>query len=247
MRLLRLSGLPDELRSRCRRIQHRLSDIGELQQADMRARPDRLTHMYGDVHSLALLILGGTGIAMHEGAQDTWTFLCRTPDAVEAGVRNALSQRLGQRWPIIKRSITLAGERRRSLNPDLVFGTAAAVGDVKYKITLDGSIGRTDLNQVATFATGYRIDKAVVVAFGTREIGEDVRVGPVAINGFNWNTSEPMPSRAADRLAEHVEGWLSAPQNSTGADTAHPPVLPRHCRRPIEMPDGRDWISAPTP
>lgn len=212
LRLLGSPALSDDLRARCRRIQYRLSDVGELRHEDKRARPDPLTRIYKDVYPLAVLILEGSGLAMHEGAQSMWTFLCRTPDAVEAGVRNILSKRLGTHWPIVKRGITLTGNWKRRLNPDLVFENAIAVGDVKYKVTSDGAIGRTDLNQVTTFATGYGVHKAVVVAFGPREIGEDVRVGTVQVNGFNWNVDELAPSRAADRLAEHVDGWLAEAQ-----------------------------------
>lgn len=207
-RLLVSPGLPDDLRARCRRIQYRLSDVGELRHEDKRARPDRLTRAYEDVHPLALLILDNISVAMRAGAHRMWTFLYRTPDAIEAGVRNSLSTRLGAHWRITKRGMTLAGDMNRTLNPDLVFGNSMAVGDVKYKVTSDGSIGRIDLNQVTTFATGYGVRSAVVVAFGTREVGERVRIGPVEINGFNWDISEPAPDRAADRLAGHLEEWL---------------------------------------
>src|SRR5262245_18655753 len=98
---------------------------------------------------------------MHEDAQPMWTFLCPTPDAVEAGLRNALSERLGTRWSITKRGKTLTGDFNRMLLPDLVFGTTDAV-DVKYKLDTDGQIRRADLNQVTTFATGYGIGRAAV-------------------------------------------------------------------------------------
>jgi hypothetical protein len=43
-----------------------------------------------------------------------------------------------------------------------------------------------NLNQVTTFATGYHAKKATVIAFGPCEAGEEVHVGPVQVNGFNW-------------------------------------------------------------
>lgn len=205
---LAFSGLPDGLRRHCRRIQYRLSDVGDLRHGDMLARPDALTRIYRDVIPLALLILGGSGVSMHQGAGATWTFLCRTPEAVEVGLRTALSERLSPRWPITKKGMELAGGRKRTLNPDLVFGHSRAIGDVKYKLSPDGGIRRADLNQVTTFATGYGVTKATVVAFGGHEVGEYVQVGGVAVNGFCWNTREPDPDRAADRLAENVERWL---------------------------------------
>lgn len=214
LRLLGLPGLPGDLRARCRRIQYRLSDVGDFRHEDSRARPDALTRIYEDVHPLAMLILNASGTSMHEGAIAMWTFLCRTPEGVEAGVRNALTERLGHRWPITKRGITLAGDQKRTLYPDLLFGDTAAVGDVKYKRADDGLIRRSDLNQVTTFATGYGVGKSTVIAFGANEIGEHVRVGPVVVKGFNWNVGEPAPSNAADRLAQHIAGWLSGTSTS---------------------------------
>ncbi|BBX66586.1 hypothetical protein MPSYJ_00470 [Mycolicibacterium psychrotolerans] len=210
LKLLNAAALSEQLRARCRRIQYRLSDVGALRPGDMRARPDLLTRAYRDVHPLALMILESSNIAMNGGNRALWTFLCRTPEPVEAGVRNCLSQRLGSRWPITKRGLTLAGDFKRVLNPDLVFGSIAAVGDVKYKVTSDGSIARADLNQITTFATGYRVAKAVVVGFGTQEVGEIVRVGPVEVSGFNWNDKDDNPLRAADRLARNIESSLES-------------------------------------
>lgn len=207
-RLLNATSLPDGLRVRCRRIIYRLDGIGELRHGDTRARPDSHTRIYRDVHPLALLILDSTGVAMHQGAESLWTFLCRTPDAVETGLRNALAEKLGPHWSITKQGKNLAGDLKRSLHPDLVFGKTFAVGDIKYKLTPDGQIRRADLNQVTTFATGYGVSRATVVAFGAAEVGEYVRVGPVGVNGFNWDILEADPGRAADRLAEHVESWL---------------------------------------
>jgi hypothetical protein len=87
MKLLTPPGLPGDLGARCRQIQQQFSDIGELRYTDVRARPNPLIRMYRDVHPLSLLGLGGAGVAMHEGAQALWKFLCQTRDAVEAGVR----------------------------------------------------------------------------------------------------------------------------------------------------------------
>lgn len=208
LRLLNSPALPEELRTRCRRIQYRLSDVGALRPGDTRVRPDLLTRVYRDVYPLALMLLGDNAVAMDEGDEATWTFLCRTPEPVEAGIRNCLAERLGSRWPISKRGLTLFGDFKRVLNPDLVFGNTSAVGDVKYKVTPDGSIGRSDLNQITTFATGFRVAQAVVIAFSRLDFGENVSVGPVEVTCLNWNTVDSSPAAVADRLSVHVERWL---------------------------------------
>lgn len=155
LRLLGVPSLPADLRARCRRILYRLSEVGDLRHEDRRATLDPLARVYRDVHPLALLILDGSGVAMREGVNPTWTFLWRTPDVIEAGIRNTLSERLEPHCRITKHGLALVGDMKRTLNPDLVFGGTVAVGDIKYKVTLDGSIRDADLNQVTTFATGY--------------------------------------------------------------------------------------------
>ncbi len=168
LRLLSLPSLPEDLQDRCRRIVYRLSDIGELRGSDLLARPDPLSRRYRDVHPLALAVLSSTGINMKEGNGSTWTFLFRTPDPVEIGVRNSLQRHLYPRWRVGKAKKILLGDRARSLNPDLVFADndgKGAVGDVKYRLNTDGEIRRSDLNQVTTFATGFRSAKALVVPF----------------------------------------------------------------------------------
>jgi 5-methylcytosine-specific restriction endonuclease McrBC regulatory subunit McrC len=209
VRLLGLPGLPLGLRERCRRIHHRLSDVGELRRPDLGVRPDALSRRYRDAHPLALAILASTGLSLEEGGKSTWTFLFRTPEAVEEGLRNALRTHLEPAWKVQKTAKILLGDRNRSLNPDLVFGRNEAVGDVKYRLTVDGEIKRGELNQVTTFATGYHAKKATVIAFGPCEAGEEVHVGPVQVNGFNWNSDGATPEQAARRLAERVESWLT--------------------------------------
>jgi 5-methylcytosine-specific restriction endonuclease McrBC regulatory subunit McrC len=209
VRLLGLSGLRLGLRERCRRIHYRLSDVGELRRADLGVRPDALSRSYRDAHPLALAILASTGLSMGEGNRSTWTFLFRTPEAVEEGLRNSLRTHLEPAWEVQKTARILLGDRNRSLNPDLVFGNNEAVGDVKYHLTADGEIKRGNLNQVTTFATGYHAKKATVIAFGPCEAGEEVHVGPVQVNGFNWNSEGATPEQAATRLAERVGSWLT--------------------------------------
>ena len=124
-------------------------------------------------------------------------------------LRNSLRTHLEPAWKVQKTAKILLGGRNRSLNPDLVFGDNEAVGDVKYRLTGDGEIKRGDLNQVTTFATGYHAKKATVIAFGPCETGEEVHVGSVQVNGFNWNSNGATPEQAATRLAERVASWLT--------------------------------------
>jgi hypothetical protein len=209
-RLLGAPVLPRDLRQRCRRILHRFSDVGDLRRTDLLITPDALSRRYRDAHPLALLILSSTGFGMAAGNRSTWTFLFRTPEAVEEGVRRALCTHLAPRWRVRKALLPLAGNRYRTLSPDLVFGSGEAVGDVKYRHAGDGEIKREELNQVVTFATGYSAAKASIIAFGGCETGEEVHVGRVRVNGFNWNPDAATPEEAAAILAARVGNWLDS-------------------------------------
>ena len=212
LRLLAWPGLPDTLRKRCMRVAYRLSDVSDLRAGDLRARPEALTRGYIEVHPLARIVLAGSGMSLESGSQTTWTFLWRTPEAVESGLRTVLQRRLEGACHLHKK-----GQRARrvtSPHPQPRSGLwgrdrAVAVGDVKYKHSSTAEIARADLNQVTTFATGYGVSRAAVVAFGSKSEGEFVEVGEVQVNQFNWNTEELEASAAADQLAVSLLRWLT--------------------------------------
>ena len=165
--------------------------------------PDFRRHHYRDSHQLALIILSSGGILPSAGPRPAWTFLFRTPDAVEEGVRGILCDRLLPNWQVDNRGRKLLGNRNRTLTPDLVFNNGDAVGDVKYKMNKSGDIDRPHLNQVTTFATGFNATKAAVIAFGPPVTSEQVQVGQVVVNALNWNTEEPSP----DAVCSSPAAW----------------------------------------
>lgn len=118
-------------------------------------------------------------------------------------------------------------DRHRSLNPDLVFddlvsGGAPAVGDVKYRRNTDGEIKRSELNQITTFATGYRADRAAVIAFGSSAAGEEVHVGPIRVNGFNWDYRLEPAEAAADLAERWNAGWPADSGGTTVTTVSRP-------------------------
>lgn len=203
-----------ELRRRARSVCSRLSGAGPLRAADRTVAPDTRTRHYRDAHQLALMILAGGALLLQGGAASLWTFLYRTPESVEEGVRATLKRHLGQTWQVAKKGKKLAGSKGRLLQPDLCFGDELAVGDVKYQLT-SGEISRPNLNQVTTFATGYGVRKAVVVAFGDAPEGEYVRVGEVDVRGINWDTSLIDPSQSGVELAHRIGSWLGESDKAT--------------------------------
>jgi 5-methylcytosine-specific restriction endonuclease McrBC regulatory subunit McrC len=210
LHVLSIPDLQNDLRRRARSVCQRLDGAGPLRGHDQRVLPDARTRHYRDAHQLALMILSCSGIGLGEGMSSVWTFLYRTPESVEEGVRASLRRHLGPAWEVAKKGKRLVGSKNRLLQPDLVFGAESAVGDIKYRRTIDGEISRSHLNQITTFATGYRAKKAVVIAFGDLPTGEFVHVGEVQVTGMNWVTSEADPEQAGAKLAVRVRTWLAS-------------------------------------
>lgn len=154
-------------------------------------------------------ILHGQGRGLEAGDHGVWTFLFKTADLIEQGVRQVLVAGLPS-VAITKQGMLLRPSSL-SLTPDLRFGTDMAVGDVKYKLTgMDWN--RNDLYQAVTFGTGFGCSKVAVIAFRTTASLElpRVRVGNVEVVPFCWNCSDAVPpEEAGSTLCSEVEAWLT--------------------------------------
>lgn len=206
-------ALPKPLRARGRRVAEKLDAAGELRTDDIYVVPDRNRPHYRGVHQLAALIMKSTGIDIGFGSQAAQTFLLRTPDAVEEGVRCALREALPPRLAVKRGgkqlvAKNLKGGKKRGVTPDLVFGEDEAVGDVKYMIT-NGDVSTAHMYQVTTFATAYGVKKSAVIGFGVDSGGATVQVGEILVRGFSWRTSAPDPRNSASELGSEVAKWLS--------------------------------------
>jgi 5-methylcytosine-specific restriction enzyme subunit McrC len=142
------------------------------------------------------------------GAEPAWAFLIRTPEAVEAGIRELLKARLSPDFQVEKKGLTLTPSPK-TLNPDLVFDNGYAVGDVKYKIQ-GPDWDNPDLYQVVAFATGYSSKKAAIGSFSTgRMTHQPLRVGDVTVSNLSWPAGPTLaPHVAATTLAASVRSWL---------------------------------------
>ena len=209
-RLARMKELSDASRTRARRIVYRMDGVGALELPDLRVRADRLSKEYSRVVPLALLVLAGCGISSTVGKQVGTAFLIRTPELIEDGMRNMLSELLPEA-AVTKRRLIL-GESGLSMNPDLVFGAGAAVGDVKYRY-LTADWNRADLNQSVAFATAFRCTRCIVVGFvrdPASSLPKLVPVGPVSATCMGWIASESTkPAESFCRLGERVRNWWS--------------------------------------
>lgn len=208
-RVSRISGLDIATRTRARQVAFRMDDVGTLTPPDLRARVDRLSSSYGTVLPLALLVLSGLGIAVSSGRLLGTAFLVRTPELIEDGLRSILKSGL-EGVSVIKRRLML-GDSGLSINPDLVFGDSLAVGDVKYR-ALGKDWSKADLNQIVTFATGFRALWAALFGFSTHNaasLPRKVTVGDVRVIAFSWLAIDAMaPEESAATLVVDVKAWL---------------------------------------
>lgn len=204
----RSTELPWHLRQRAMRITSRMDDVGDLRPHDLHARTDRRTAHYGDALALARHILHGERRTIGHGDREAWTFLIRTPEMVEEGLRKALAERLGT-WDVSAGTIQLGGTTM-TVNPDLVFNRRLAVADVKYKLS-GTEWRRPDLYQAVAFAAAARAQYAAVIGFSAshRPSTPEVRVGEISVTSIDWQADERLaPDEAADDLARRVRTWL---------------------------------------
>lgn len=193
-----------------------MEDVGTLEPADLEVPPDRRAGHYVDALQLARHILQLLGRTLSEGRSTAWTFLIRTPDVVESGIRTVLARSIGPNR-VTKEGRQATGSTL-TFNPDLVFDRGVAVGDVKYKMAA-GEWARADLYQVIAFAEAFRTNVASIVRFRrpTTAPMTDVVVGETWIREVTWLADGDLdPPEAATMLGRDISDWLvtSAPARS---------------------------------
>ena len=203
------AALPRELRKRARRIELRLGNVGQLTHNDLRYAPTARSIHYKDAHALAKSVIFGHGTSPSSGSKTAWTFLFRTPEPVEEGIRQILKTGLSPTWEVRKKGKALAGASPRTLNPDLVFGNDDAIGDVKYRLS-SGKIETSHLYQLTSFAAGYRSRHGLLIDFGPDSGSDHVEIGSIRVAAASWDIELQDPSSAAEKLCAQVERWLSS-------------------------------------
>jgi 5-methylcytosine-specific restriction endonuclease McrBC regulatory subunit McrC len=208
----RVSSIPrlDPItRTRARQIAFRMDGVGPLQPYDFRTKVDRLSASYATALPLSLLVLSGLGITISVGRQIGSAFLVRTPELIEDGLRSILRDSLVG-VNVAKRRLMLS-DSGLSINPDLVFGDSDAIGDVKYR-SLAKDWSKSDLNQIVTFATGFRSNWAALFGFSIEAasiLPRKISVGDVKAVAFSWIALETQkPEESSARLIADVSVWL---------------------------------------
>ena len=201
--------LDDLLRRRAARLLNEFADLGDLRPGDLTVSPDLRSAHYQDAWTLSKLLLDEQGVTTSVGQSPAWTFLIRTPELVESGLRNLLQDGLRPTWHLEKRRKYILGAPI-TLNPDLVFEQGRVVGDVKYKV-LD-RWHQSDLYQAIAFATGHRALGALIISFSTGSSTAalpSLVVGVLPVHSLVWCANDDIPAaRASARLIAEVKEWL---------------------------------------
>ena len=157
---------------------------------------------------LAKHLLQGQGRTLAAGGEAAWTFLIRTPEMIEAGIRQILLDGLGGGY--VRKVGRQSTGSSLTFNPDLVFGEDRAVGDVKYKVS-SGEWTRSDLYQAIAFAEAFQTKDATIVRFRqpNTDAVVDVTVGTKTIHEITWlaDTDRGPEAVAADLVAQ-ARAWL---------------------------------------
>lgn len=202
--------LPDAVRRRARRLLARFDHVGELDAHDSRWQPDRRSAHYRTAVTLARHVLQARGRSLSVGGELVWTFLIRTPELIEDGIRSVLQDHFGT-GVVTKAGVRLVGSSM-TFNPDLRFSGTGAVADVKYKLA-SGDWNRGDLYQVLAFAVSLRCFDAAIFNFVADEqspLSLSLAVGDHRVKQISWPVHALDPGVAASTFVQYVREWLDS-------------------------------------
>jgi len=201
--------LSKPIRARAMRVAARIEEADDLTPGDIRVKVDRRTAQYREPVLLAKTIIQSLGRTPLAGGHVGWTFLIRTPEAVEDALRRFLTEALPD-GSVQKTRLPLTGTTL-TICPDLVFSAPSAVGDVKYKLST-GEWIRSDLYQLVAFATGFRVHHALLVRFREPVVltCRDLMVGDVHVSERTWPADPLIPATtAAAQFVDGVRDWIA--------------------------------------
>ena len=197
-----------ETRKEAKRLLFEFPPMSPFILEDLRCGTDRRTSYYEESLTLARHILSGTGRDLEHGSSQMHAMLVKTPPLVEEGIRRMLAKGLAPSHTVRKESKRIS--EQHTLNPDLVFNDGSVVGDVKYKL-MGESWSRSDLNQLATFAAGFRAPKGILIGFsnGNHPLPKELRVGDHHLRVVAWDASGNLePKEAANKVVIEVKRFI---------------------------------------
>lgn len=189
-----------------------MEGAGDLLPTDLHASFDRRTRSYREPFALARLVIAGQGASLSTGTEAAWSFLLRTPEWVEAGLRALLRERLGEERVPMRRKRAIVGSGL-TVTPDLVLRGAGQVyvGDIKYKLAAQ-DWRRSDLYQIVFFAEAFHARAGLLLGFSgpSHQAKPAVRIGDQIVTEVLWSTLAATPEEAATEFVGRVEAWMAA-------------------------------------
>lgn len=210
LNLVNVSGLDtEELRYSASKLRKALSAVEDAGHNDLNLPPRSFPPRYRQAIDLAISVIRNSGRNLSGGNHTAGSFLIRTPNLIEDGIRKIIKQAVAP-VPVSQGGRVLLPTSLTS-NPDILLSRPPKTADVKYKFF--GSMwNRADLAQGVFFAESYHSTKGAVIGFshGPHRL-PDVPVGRITITPLFWDVAEGTnPQESADRLIRSIETWLSS-------------------------------------
>ena len=220
------SKINESLRARASRSIIRMSEVGDFQPSDLRVDIRNLWPQYRPTLKLAKQIILGHGRALTFGTTRSQSFLVRTPELIEEGIRETLTRRLQNIGKVERRRTSLKvrpssltfspdllislGKLSGKTSPSSPIGGSKVTGDVKYQIN-KGEWIRSNLYQAVTFATAFGAVGGLVVTFGEDipSLQQNIEIGTARFSQINWPILESFsPEQSEDSVILRIEEWL---------------------------------------
>lgn len=187
-RLLRVPGLPPQLRTALGRLLQRFAEVRHEQvdpAAVERWTPTRLDQHYAVPMCLAAIVLRNLTLAHQAGTTMSSTFLVDMNELYQTFVAAGLRRNLVRQLDVFEEpKVPLAASGRLPMRPDLVVrrgSSSAYVGDAKYKLST-GPGRMADYYQLLAYTTAMDLREGVLIYAQDPGDSDD----PLPSDGGRW-------------------------------------------------------------
>jgi hypothetical protein len=156
---------------------------------------------------LAKSVIRHAGISLSAGNRSAQSFLVRTPNLIEDGIRQILNKWLA---PIpVRAGAKILPPTTLRVSPDLLVAKPPFTADVKYK-RFASTWDRRDLAQSVFFAESFQSPIAAVIGFSKGKTSLPVvPVGRISVTPIAWDISEgTSPEDSANQIVEQMFEWV---------------------------------------
>lgn len=216
-RALMVSGIDVGVRQRLMRQLIALEGVADVAvdaSSIDRIHFNRLNEHYGPALGLARIVLMNVTLADARGGTAASSFMVDMNDLFQRFVTDRLRRELRGRLDLVSEPVVHLGEQRRvSMQPDLVFKDRARrevyVGDVKYKVTFDGSGRSSDYYQLLAYTTAMQLPGGALIYCGrdvstTREVTVRHTGQRLQVHAIDLSDTAEMVAAQIRRIADTI-------------------------------------------